>query len=286
MALQEEKLIWIAIFIAFAVKVPMFPLHTWLPDAHVQAPTGGSVMLAGILLKVGAYGFLRILLPLFPRATIEFAPYVINLSLIAIFYGSLVALAQTDMKKMIAYSSVAHMGYVTAGIFSLSAIGIEGAIFQMLSHGIVASGLFLVVGLLYDRLHTKEIAAYGGVAAKMPILATFFMVYTLGSIGLPGTSGFIGEFLSLVGVFSYSPYAAFIAASGVILGAVYMLKLYRKVMLGEINNSEIRKFNDLSIVEILTLIPLIALVIYIGLYPNIVMQFVHSYIQTIEVMWK
>jgi len=270
--LFAQQILWWAIFIAFAVKIPMIPFHTWLPDAHVQAPTSGSVILAGILLKLGGYGFLRVLLPLLPNASKEFAIYVICLSVIAIIYASLVALAQKDMKKMIAYSSIAHMGYVTIGIFSFTETGIAGALFQMLSHGVISSCLFLIVGTLYERLHTKEIAKYGGVANKMPLLATFFMIAMLGSVGLPGTSGFIGEFLSLLGIYKVNVIATFTAALGIILGAVYMLKLYKEVMLGEITNKEIMHFRDLYKYEIISIAPLILLIIYFGLMPSSVLN--------------
>jgi len=270
--LHVQQILWWAIFIAFAVKIPMVPFHTWLPDAHVQAPTSGSVILAGILLKLGGYGFLRVLLPLLPNASQEFAIYVICLSVLAIIYASLVALAQKDMKKMIAYSSIAHMGYVTIGIFSFTDAGISGALFQMLSHGVISSCLFLIVGTLYERLHTKEIAKYGGVASKMPLLATFFMVAMLGSVGLPGTSGFIGEFLSLLGIYKVNIMATFLAALGIILGAVYMLKLYKEVMLGEITNKDILNFKDLYSYEIISISPLILLIIYFGLMPSSILN--------------
>lgn len=279
--IETQRYLWLASFIAFAVKVPMFPFHTWLPDAHVQAPTAGSVILAGILLKIGAYGFLRVSLPMLPLASIEFAPMVMVLSVIAIIYASLVAIAQTDMKKMIAYSSVAHMGFVTAGIFSFTEEGITGAIMQMISHGIVSSGLFIVVGLLYDRLHTKEIAQYGGVAQKMPMLASFFMVLVLSSIGLPSTSGFVGEFYSLVGMYQANWFYAAFGAMSMVLGAIYMLRLYRELMLGVIKNNEIDEFKDLSFREVICLAPLVILTIFIGLFPGTIIKF---YIDNVETL--
>jgi len=271
-SLKVQQYLWLATFVSFAVKVPMVPFHTWLPDAHVQAPTAGSVMLAGILLKLGGYAFLRVSLPMLPGASEYFAIYVLWISGFAVIYASLVALAQTDMKKMIAYSSVAHMGYVTAGIFSFTVIGIGGAVFQMISHGVISSALFLIVGMLYERHHTKEIAKYGGVAASMPVLATFFMVAMLGSVGLPGLSGFVGEFLSIVGVFGVNPMVGIICAFGVILGAVYMLKLYKSVMFGEASDASIIKFDDLKAYEKTALIPLMLLIIYIGLVPNGILE--------------
>jgi NADH-quinone oxidoreductase subunit M len=267
LSLEVQQYLWLATFISFAIKVPMVPFHTWLPDAHVQAPTAGSVMLAGILLKLGGYAFLRVSLPMFPGATEYFANYVLWISGFAVIYASLVALAQKDMKKMIAYSSVAHMGYVTAGIFSLTITGIGGAVFQMISHGLISSALFLVVGMLYERHHTKEISRYGGVARSMPVLATLFMIAMLGSVGLPGLSGFVGEFLSIVGTFDANPVVGILCAFGVILGAIYMLKLYKCVMFGEVSDEDIVKFSDLKLYEIAALVPLIILIIYIGILP-------------------
>ena len=224
--------LWLAFFASFAVKMPMWPVHTWLPDAHVEAPTAGSVILAGILLKMGGYGFLRFSLPMFPLASQEFAPLVFALSVVAIIYTSLVALAQEDVKKLIAYSSVAHMGFVTMGIFTFTVQGVDGAIFQMLSHGLVSAALFLCVGVVYDRMHTREIAAYGGLVNRMPIYAFVFMVFTLANVGLPGTSGFIGEFLTLLGAFKANTWVAFLATTGVILSAAYALYLYRRMIFG------------------------------------------------------
>ena len=230
--------LWLAFFASFAVKLPMWPVHTWLPDAHVEAPTAGSVILAGILLKMGGYGFLRFSLPMFPLASLEFAPLVFALSVIAIIYTSLVALAQEDVKKLIAYSSVAHMGFVTMGIFSFTVQGVDGAIFQMLSHGLVSAALFLCVGVVYDRMHTREIAAYGGLVNRMPLYAAVFMVFTLANVGLPGTSGFIGEFLTLVGAFKANTWVAFLATFGVILSAAYALWLYRRMIFGPLERAE------------------------------------------------
>ncbi len=266
------KFLFIGTFIAFAIKVPVWPLHTWLPDAHVEAPTGGSIILAGVLLKVGCYAIVRISLPLFPEASKFFAPMIIYLGVIAIIYCSLVALAQKDMKSMIAYSSVAHMGFVIIGIFSFRKMGIEGAIFQMISHGVISAGLFLSVGILYERHHTKEISEYGGVAQKMPLFASFLMVYILGSIALPGTSGFIGEFFSLAGLFGSSQISCLFAASGIFLCAIYMLSLYKSLMFGEIKNKGVRSFIDLTGSEILVSLPLVFLVIYFGLFPNFILK--------------
>ena len=265
---EVQRWLWLAFFASFAVKVPMWPVHTWLPDAHVEAPTAGSVILAGVLLKMGGYGFLRFSIPMFPEASVFFAPLVFSLSVIAIIYTSLVALAQEDMKKLIAYSSVAHMGFVTIGMFTLNQQGIEGSIFQMLSHGIVSGALFLCVGVVYDRLHTREISAYGGLVNRMPRYAFVFMIFTMGSVGLPGTSGFVGEFLVLMGAFEASTWLAFFAATGVILGAVYMLYLYRRIIFGALEKDNLKAMLDLSPREIAIFAPLIILVLWMGIYPS------------------
>jgi NADH-quinone oxidoreductase subunit M len=259
--------LWLAFFASFAVKMPMWPVHTWLPDAHVEAPTAGSVILAAILLKMGGYGFLRFSVPMFPIATEQLAPLVFALSVIAIIYTSLVAFAQEDMKKLIAYSSVAHMGFVTMGIFTVTTQGVDGAIFQMLSHGIISAALFLCVGVVYDRMHTREIAAYGGLADRMPLYAAFFMVFTMGNVGLPGTSGFIGEFLTLLGAFKVNTWVAFFATSGVILSAVYALYLYRAVIFGPLQKPALKVLPDLSAREIAVIAPLVVLTILFGFYP-------------------
>ncbi|MFN3833055.1 MAG: NADH-quinone oxidoreductase subunit M [Allorhizobium sp.] len=264
---QMQTWLWLAFFASFAVKMPMWPVHTWLPDAHVQAPTAGSVILAGILLKLGGYGFLRFSLPMFPLASDMFAPFVFTLSVIAIIYTSLVAMMQEDIKKLIAYSSVAHMGYVTMGIFAANQQGVQGAIFQMISHGFVSGALFLCVGVIYDRLHTREIAAYGGLVNNMPKYAVAFMVFTMANVGLPGTSGFIGEFLTLVGVFRVNTWVALFAATGVILSAAYALWLYRRVVFGALEKESLKSMLDLSAREKLVLYPLIALTIFFGVYP-------------------
>jgi NADH-quinone oxidoreductase subunit M len=248
--------------------MPMWPVHTWLPDAHVEAPTAGSVILAGILLKMGGYGFLRFSLPMFPIASVDFAPFVFVLSVVAVIYTSLVALAQEDMKKLIAYSSVAHMGFVTMGIFTLNAQGIQGGIFQMLSHGIVSGALFLCVGVVYDRMHTREIAAYGGLVNRMPAYAVAFLVFTMANVGLPGTSGFIGEFLSLTGAFRTNSWVAFLATTGVILSAGYALWLYRRIIFGVLEKPSLRALRDLSGREIAILAPLVVLTIVFGIYPK------------------
>ncbi|TWT09569.1 NADH-quinone oxidoreductase subunit M [Reyranella sp. CPCC 100927] len=260
--------LWLAFFASFAVKVPMWPVHTWLPDAHVQAPTAGSVILAGVLLKMGAYGFLRFSLPIMPLASEYFAPLVFGLSCIAVVYTSLVALVQEDMKKLIAYSSVAHMGFVTIGIFVVNMQGVQGAIFQMLSHGVVSAALFLCVGVVYDRLHTREIADYGGLASTMPKYALVFMVFTMASVGLPGLSGFVGEILVLVGAFKANTWVATIAATGLILGAAYALWLYRKVVFGTITRDAVRAMPDMSMREIAVFAPLILITIWMGIYPS------------------
>ncbi len=266
-------LFW-AFFAAFSVKVPMFPVHTWLPDAHTEAPTAGSVILAGVLIKMGAYGFLRFSIPLFPQATVAMAPYLLALSVIAIIYGAVICLIQTDLKRLIAYSSVSHMGFVTLGIFALNSQGLEGGILQMLNHGIVTGGLFLLVGVIYERSHTREIANYGGVAGVLPVYAAFFMVFTLASIGLPGLNGFIGEFLILVGGFTASKLAGVLAATGVIIGAAYMLWLYQKVFFQDVN-PKIVGYADMDSREVITLVPLVMLVFWIGVYPNTFLGFMH-----------
>ena len=265
---QMQTWLWLAFFASFAVKVPMWPVHTWLPDAHVEAPTAGSVILAGVLLKMGGYGFLRFSLPMFPDASAAFTPLVYALSIVAIIYTSLVALAQTDMKKLIAYSSVAHMGFVTLGIFTGVVQGVQGALFQMLSHGVVSAALFLCVGVIYDRMHTREIARYGGLVSRMPIYAAVFMVFMLASVGLPGTSGFVGEFLVLTGTFLTSTWAAFLAATGLILGATYMLYLYRRVIFGPLIRADLKNILDLNPREIITFAPMIAVVLWMGIYPK------------------
>jgi len=259
--------LWFAFFASFAVKMPMWPVHTWLPDAHVEAPTAGSVILAGILLKMGGYGFLRFSVPMFPVASVDLAPFIFTLSVVAIVYTSLVALAQEDMKKLIAYSSVAHMGYVTMGIFTFSQQGVDGAIFQMLSHGLVSSALFLCVGVIYDRMHTREIAAYGGLATRMPIYAAAFMVFTMANVGLPGTSGFIGEFLTLLGAFKSNTWVAFFATTGVILSAAYALWLYRRIIFGVLDKPSLKAIMDLSPREIAIMAPLVILTLLFGFYP-------------------
>jgi NADH-quinone oxidoreductase subunit M len=263
-----QNWLWLAFFASFAVKVPMWPVHTWLPDAHVEAPTAGSVILAGVLLKMGGYGFLRFSIPMFPEATVFFTPFVFSLSVVAVIYTSLVALAQQDMKKLIAYSSVAHMGFVTAGMFTLTQQGVEGSIFQMLSHGIVSAALFLVVGVVYDRIHSREIARYGGLVHRMPNYAALFMLFMLASVGLPGTSGFVGEFLSLVGAFQVNTWVALLMTTGIILGAAYMLWLYARVIFGKLVREDLLSIADLSPREVAVFAPLAVLVLWMGIYPT------------------
>jgi len=267
-----QKWAWLAFFASFAVKMPMWPVHTWLPDAHVEAPTAGSVILAAILLKMGGYGFLRFSLPMFPLASYDFAPLIFTLSVIAIVYTSLVALMQEDMKKLIAYSSVAHMGFVTMGIFAGTMQGVAGGVFQMISHGIVSGALFLCVGVVYDRMHTREIAAYGGLVNRMPLYAFVFMVFTMANVGLPGTSGFVGEFMTLLGTFKVSIPTAFFATLGVILSACYALWLYRKIIFGALTKPSLASIKDMTLRESLTLFPLVALTILFGVYPKPVLD--------------
>ncbi|MDR9394180.1 MAG: NADH-quinone oxidoreductase subunit M [Roseovarius sp.] len=265
-----QTLMFIAFFASFAVKMPMWPVHTWLPDAHVQAPTAGSVVLAAILLKMGGYGFLRFSLPMFPVGADVLTPLVLWMSAIAIVYTSLVALAQEDMKKLIAYSSVAHMGYVTMGIFAANQQGIDGAIFQMLSHGFISGALFLCVGVIYDRMHTREIDAYGGLVTRMPAYALIFMLFTMANVGLPGTSGFIGEFLTLVGIFQVNTWVALVATSGVILSAAYALWLYRRVVLGDLIKESLKSITDMGPREKAIFAPLVAMTLLLGVYPSLV----------------
>lgn len=271
--------LWVAFFASFAVKMPMWPVHTWLPDAHVEAPTAGSVILAGVLLKMGGYGFLRFSLPLMPEATDYFSDFVYWLSIVAIIYTSLVALVQSDMKKLIAYSSVAHMGFVTLGIFTATMQGVQGGIFQMISHGIISGALFLIVGVLYDRLHTREIERYGGVVKNMPKFAVVFMVFMLGSVGLPGTSGFVGEFLALLGAFQVNTIVAAFAATGVILGAAYMLVLYRGIVFGPQNNEDAAKMPDVTARELVMFVPLIVIVFFLGIKPGYILDKTEASVQ-------
>ena len=271
----------LAFFASFAVKVPMWPVHTWLPDAHVEAPTAGSVILAGVLLKFGGYGFLRFSLPMFPIASADFTPFIFGLSVIAIIYTSLVALAQEDMKKLIAYSSVAHMGFVTMGCFAANQQGIEGAIIQMLSHGVVSAALFLVVGIVYDRIHSREISSYGGLVHRMPFYALIFMIFMLASVGLPGTSGFVGEFLILIGTFQVNTWVALLGATGVIIGAAYMLYLYRRVIFGELTKEDLKKILDVSPREIAVFAPLILIVFFMGIYPIPFLDVMHSSVENL-----
>jgi NADH-quinone oxidoreductase subunit M len=265
-----QSLLWLAFFASFAVKMPMWPVHTWLPDAHVQAPTAGSVILAAVLLKMGGYGFLRFSLPMFPVASDIFAPLVLWMSAIAIVYTSLVALMQTDMKKLIAYSSVAHMGFVTMGIFAANQQGIDGAIFQMISHGFISGALFLAVGVIYDRMHTREIAAYGGLVNRMPVYAAVFLLFTMANVGLPGTSGFVGEFLTFMAVFQVNTWVAFVAATGVILSAAYALWLFRRVVMGDMIKEALKSITDMDRREKTLIAPLAVMTLLLGVYPALV----------------
>ena len=269
-----QTLLWTAFFASFAVKMPMWPVHTWLPDAHVQAPTAGSVVLAAILLKMGGYGFLRFSLPMFPVASDLMTNFVFTLSVIAIIYTSLVALMQEDMKKLIAYSSVAHMGFVTMGIFAVNQQGVDGAIFQMISHGFISGALFLIVGVIYDRMHTRQIEAYGGLVIRMPAFALIFMLFTMGNVGLPGTSGFVGEFLTLTGAFKANTWVAFFATAGVILSAAYALWLYRKVVFGDLVKDSLQSITDMSLREKAIFAPLVAMTILLGVYPALILDLI------------
>ncbi|MEB8385995.1 NADH-quinone oxidoreductase subunit M [Rhodobacteraceae bacterium KMM 6894] len=269
-----QTLMFLAFFASFAVKMPMWPVHTWLPDAHVQAPTAGSVVLAAIMLKMGGYGFLRFSLPMFPVGSEVLTPLVLWMSAIAIVYTSLVALAQSDMKKLIAYSSVAHMGYVTMGIFAANQQGVDGAIFQMLSHGFISGALFLCVGVIYDRMHTREIDAYGGLVNRMPVYALIFMFFTMANVGLPGTSGFVGEFLTLIGVFQVNTWVALVAASGVILSASYGLWLYRRVVLGDLIKESLRSITDMTGRERAIFTPLVVMTLLLGVYPALILDII------------
>ncbi|MDO8294948.1 MAG: NADH-quinone oxidoreductase subunit M [Caulobacter sp.] len=278
--------LWLAFFASFAVKMPMWPVHTWLPDAHVEAPTAGSVILAGILLKMGGYGLMRFSIPMFPQASHLFTPLVFALSVIAIIYTSLVAFRQTDIKKLIAYSSVAHMGFVTMGIFSGNVQGEQGAIFQMLSHGVIASALFLCVGVVYDRMHTREIAFYGGLVNRMPFYAAVFMLFTMGNVGLPGTSGFVGEILTMAGAYGASTWTALFAATGVILSAVYALSLYRRVIFGEITNPALAQITDLDWREMVVFTPLVLSTLYLGVQPDVVFHITGASVDALVGAWR
>jgi NADH-quinone oxidoreductase subunit M len=273
---EEQKLLWFGIFFSFAIKIPMFPFHNWLPNAHVEASTSTSIILAGLLLKLGAYGFIIILIPLFPLISKEYASYVYNMSIISIIYASLVAFAQTDIKKMIAYSSIAHMNYSILGIFSFSKDGIIGAIFQMFSHGIISAGLFIIAGIFYDRYHTRQISWFGGIVSQTPKLSFMFMIMVLGSIGLPGTSGFIGEFFIIYGMAKINIFIAILAATSVVITTVYMFSLYKDLMLGSPRNSKINSFKDLSMLEFFSLSILGSLVIYLGIVPGFIMKLLQN----------
>ncbi len=270
-----QMVVFLAFFLGFAIKVPMFPVHTWLPDAHVQAPTAGSVILAGVMLKMGAYGFLRFCLPITTAAAIKAVPYIAAVSVVAIIYGALVAMVQSDVKKLVAYSSVSHMGFVTIGIFALNTTGIEGGILQMFNHGIITGALFLLIGLIYERTHTREIKDYGGIAHVVPVYATIFMIFTMGSIGLPSMGAFIGEFLVLVGAFQTVPSYAFLAASGVIIGAVYMLWMYQRVFFQTLNPAR-KGLTDVNLREVFYLMPLIIIVFWVGVYPETFTSYMHA----------
>jgi NADH-quinone oxidoreductase subunit M len=274
-SLKLQLLLFWAFFAAFAVKVPMWPVHTWLPDAHTEAPAAGSVILAGVLIKMGAYGFLRFSLPILPQATQQMLTPMLVLSVIAIVYGAIICLAQSDLKRLIAYSSVSHMGFVTLGLFALNQRGLEGAILQMINHGIVTGALFLAIGMIYERTHTREIAAYGGLASTMPVFAGFFLLFTLAAVGLPGTNGFVGEFLILLGGFERAPWVSVVSASGLILGAWYMLWLYQRIFFNEVKES-MQGLVQLNLREILTLVPMVLLIFWIGLYPNALLGFMHT----------
>ncbi|HEY9236131.1 MULTISPECIES: NADH-quinone oxidoreductase subunit M [Phenylobacterium] len=278
--------LWLAFFASFAVKMPMWPVHTWLPDAHVEAPTAGSVILAGILLKMGGYGFLRFSLPMFPQASDLFTPLVFALSVIAVVYTSLVAFRQTDIKKLIAYSSVAHMGFVTMGIFAGNEVGVQGAIFQMLSHGVISGALFLCVGVVYDRMHTREISFYGGLVNRMPWYAATFMLFTMGNVGLPGTSGFVGEITTMTGAYHVSTWTALVAASGVIFSAVYALTLYRRVVFGELTNPALANISDLDWREVAIFAPLIVMTLYLGIYPAAVFDLTQASVDNLAAVYR
>ena len=267
--------LWLGLMASFAVKVPMWPVHTWLPDAHVEAPTAGSVILAGILLKFGGYGFLRFSLPMLPEASVMFTPLIFSLSVIAVIYTSLIALAQTDLKKLVAYSSIAHMGLVTAGTFTFTIQGLEGAVFQMLSHGVVSAALFLIVGVIYDRTKTRDIENFGGLAKRMPVYSAIFMLFTLSSVGLPGTSGFVGEILILIGLFKINTWIASLAATGIILSAAYMLFLYRRVIFGALSKKSLENIKDVNLREFAIFVPLIILTIFMGINPSYFLDFIH-----------
>lgn len=278
---QMQTWIWLAFFASFAVKVPMWPVHTWLPDAHVQAPTAGSVILAGVLLKMGGYGFLRFSIPMMPLASADFTPLIYTLSIVAVIYTSLVALVQEDMKKLIAYSSIAHMGFVTIGAFTGTIQGVEGSIFTMLSHGIVSAALFLIVGVIYDRIHTRDIDAYGGLVDRMPKYAVVFMLFMMASVGLPGTSGFVGEILVLVGVFQVDQWVAALAATGAILGAAYSLYLYRRIVFGALTKESLKSIMDMNKREIVVFAPLIFLTLYGGIYPQPFLDVMHASVENL-----